>query len=146
MPEALARFGSLSRGIVYVLIGGIAARVRDPPARQDHRPGGGPARILTGSGGRVLLWIVVAGLFAFVLFRIVQGVRTHQRLARALYFMGGLGGLVLAIASARVLCIPARVPTRPVSGSSSPVSSLTTGATSGSGSEARSPSWSAAWK
>ena len=103
MPEALARFGFLSRGIVYVLIGGIAARVAILQRGRTTGPAGALARVLTGSGGRLLLWIVVAGLFAFVLFRVVQGVRTRQRLRQVFYFMSGLGGLVLAIAAVRVL-------------------------------------------
>ncbi|MBI5439916.1 MAG: DUF1206 domain-containing protein [Deltaproteobacteria bacterium] len=103
LPSALARFGFLSRGIVYVLIGGIAARAAILQRGRATGPAGALARILTGSGGRLLLWIVVAGLFAFVLFRVVQGVRTRRRLAQAFSFMSALGGLVLAIAAARVL-------------------------------------------
>ena len=103
MPEALARFGFLSRGIVYVLIGGIAARVAILQRGRTTGPAGALARVLTGSGGRLLLWVVVAGLFAFVLFRVVQGVRTRHRLRQVFYFMSGLGGLVLAIAAVRVL-------------------------------------------
>jgi hypothetical protein len=103
LPSALARFGFLSRGIVYVLIGGIAARVAILQRGRATGPAGALARILTGSGGRLLLWIVVAGLFAFVLFRVVQGVRTRKRLSRAFSFMSALGGLVLAIAAVRVL-------------------------------------------
>jgi len=103
VPGALARFGFLSRGIVYVLIGGIAARVAILQRGRATGPAGALARILTGSGGRLLLWIVVAGLFAFVIFRVLQGVRARQRLAQLLYFAGALGGLVLAIAAVRVL-------------------------------------------
>lgn len=103
MPEALARFGFLSRGIVYVLIGGIAARVAILQRGRTTGPAGALARVLTGSGGRLLLWVVVAGLFAFVLFRVVQGVRTRQRLQQVFYVVSGLGGLVLAIAAVRVL-------------------------------------------
>ncbi len=103
LPGALARFGFLSRGIVYLLIGGIAARVAILQRGRATGPAGALARILTGSGGRLLLWIVVAGLFAFVLFRVAQGLRTRRRLAQAFSFMSGLGGLLLAIAAARVL-------------------------------------------
>ena len=103
VPGALARFGFLSRGVVYVLIGGIAARVAILQRGRTTGPAGAFARVLTGSGGRLLLWIVVAGLFAFVLFRVVQGVRTRQRLAQIGYVASALGGLVLAIAAARVL-------------------------------------------
>jgi hypothetical protein len=103
VPGALAHFGFLARGIVYLLIGGIAARVAILQRGRTSGPAGALAEVLTGSGGRPLLWIVVAGLFAFVLFRVVQGVRTHQRLPQVFYFMSGLGGLVLAIVAVRVL-------------------------------------------
>lgn len=103
LPGALARFGFLARGIVYVLIGGIAARVALLQRGSTTGPAGALARVLTGPGGRLVLWIVVAGLFAFVLFRMVQGVRTRSRLALAGYVVSALGGLVLAIAAVRVL-------------------------------------------
>lgn len=49
MPGALARFGLLSRGIVYVLIGGIAARVAilqrgSATGRRARSPGSSPGR------------------------------------------------------------------------------------------------------
>ncbi len=61
VPEALARFGFLSRGVVYVLIGGTAARVAILKRGRTTGPAGALARVLTGSGGRLLLWVVVAG-------------------------------------------------------------------------------------
>ncbi|MFI5181912.1 MAG: DUF1206 domain-containing protein [Thermoanaerobaculia bacterium] len=103
LPAALARFGFLARGIVYVLIGGIAARVAVLQRGSATGPAGALARILTGPTGRLVLWIVVAGLFAFVLFRVLQAERTRRRLARIGYVVTGLGDLLLAIAAVRVL-------------------------------------------
>lgn len=103
IPQALARFGFLARGIVYLLIGGIAARVAILQRGRATGPGGALAKILTGPGGRLVLWIVVAGLFAFVLFRVAQCVRTSSQLARVAYVVSAIGGLVLAISAVRVL-------------------------------------------
>ena len=60
-------------------------------------------RFSQGWNGRLALWIVAAGLFAFVLFRAAQFRRTRSRLARLGYAVGALGGLVLAVTAVRVL-------------------------------------------
>ena len=103
IPERLAAFGFLARGIVYLLIGGIAARVAILQRGRATGPGGALARILTGTGGRLVLWVVVAGLFAFVLFRVTQCVRTRRPLLLVGYAGSAIGGLVLAITALRVL-------------------------------------------
>ncbi len=103
IPEGLAAYGFLARGIVYLLIGGIAARVAILQRGRATGPGGALAKILTGPGGRLVLWIVVAGLFAFVLFRVTQCVRTRRQLLRVAYVGSALGGLLLAITAVRVL-------------------------------------------
>ena len=103
VPERLAAFGFLARGIVYLLIGGIAARVAILQRGRATGPGGALARILTGPGGRLVLWVVVAGLCAFVLFRVTQCVRTRRPLLLVGYVGSALGGLALAITSLRVV-------------------------------------------
>ncbi len=103
IPERLAAFGFLARGIVYLLIGGIAARVAILQRGRATGPAGALAKILTGPGGRLVLWVVVAGLFAFVLFRVTQCVHTRRPLLLAGYVGSALGGLVLAITAVRVL-------------------------------------------
>lgn len=103
VPEALAAFGFLAIGIVYLLIGGIAARVAILQRGRATGPGGALAKILAGPGGRLVLWVVVAGLFAFVLFRVTQCVRTRRQLLRVGYVGSALGGLLLAITAVRVL-------------------------------------------
>ncbi|MBK9062033.1 MAG: DUF1206 domain-containing protein [Acidobacteria bacterium] len=103
IPERLAAFGFLTRGIVYLLIGGIAARVAILQRGRATGPAGALAKILTGPGGRLVLWLVAAGLFAFVLFRVTQCVRTRRPLLLAGYVGSAVGGLVLAITAVRVL-------------------------------------------
>lgn len=103
VPEWLAAFGFLSRGIVYLLIGGVAARVAILQRGRATGPGGALAKVLTGPGGRLVLWVVVAGLFAFVLFRVTQCVRTRGLIPLAGFVGSALGGLVLAVTALRVV-------------------------------------------
>jgi len=103
IPHALARFGFFARGIVYVVVGGLAARVAILQRGRTLGPAGALAKILGGRNGRLALWVVAAGLFAFVLFRAVQCARTRSRLARIGYAVGGLGSLFLAVAAVRIL-------------------------------------------
>jgi hypothetical protein len=103
VPERLAAFGFLARGIVYLLIGGVAARVAILQRGRATGPGGALAKVLTGPGGRLLLWVVVAGLFAFVLFRVTQCMRTRRLLLLGGYAGSALGGLVLAVTALRVV-------------------------------------------
>lgn len=105
IPHALARFGFFGRGIVYVMVGGLAARVAILQRGRTLGPADALARILEGWNGRLALWIVAAGLFAFVLFRAAQFRRTRNRLARIAYGVGALGGLLLAVTAVRVLLV-----------------------------------------
>jgi hypothetical protein len=101
IPNALARFGFFARGTVYVVVGGLAARVAIVQRGHALGPAGALAKILAGWNGRLALWIVAAGLLAFVLFRAAQCLRTRSRLARIGY--GALGSLFLAVTAVRVL-------------------------------------------
>ncbi len=103
IPGRLAAFGFLARGIVYLLIGGIAARAAILQRGRATGPGGALAKVLTGSGGRLVLWVVVAGLFAFVLFRVTQCLHTRRPFLLVGFVGSALGGLVLAITALRVL-------------------------------------------
>ena len=103
IPGRLAAFGFLARGVVYLLIGGVAARVALLQRGRATGPAGALARALGGTGGRLVLCVVVAGLFSFVLFRITQCVRTRRLLLLAGYIGSALGGVVLAITALRVL-------------------------------------------
>ena len=103
IPHALARFGFLARGFVYLVVGGLAARVAILQRGRTLGPAGALAKILEGWNGRLALWIVSAGLLAFVLFRAAQCLRARSRLARIGYAAGALGTLFLAVTAVRVL-------------------------------------------
>ena len=103
LPEALARFGFFARGCVYVVVGVLAARVAILQRGRALGPSGALAKILEGWNGRLALWIVAAGLCAFVLFRAAQFRRARSGFARIGYAVGALGGLLLAFTAVRVL-------------------------------------------
>jgi hypothetical protein len=103
VPEALARFGYFARGFVYLLVGGVAARVAFLQHGRANGPADALARTLTGWGGRLVLAVVAAGLFAFVFFRAAQCVRTRRRFAQIGYVASALGNLFLAISAVRIL-------------------------------------------
>jgi hypothetical protein len=92
IPNALARFGFFARGFVYVVAGGLAARVAIVQRGHALGPAGALAKILAGWNGRLALWIVAAGLLAFVLFRAAQCLRTRSRLARIGYAVVAVTG------------------------------------------------------
>jgi len=102
VPEALARFGFFARGFVYVLVGGVAARVAILQHGRANGPADALARTLTGWGGRLVLAVVAAGLVAFVFFRAAQCVRTRRRFAQIGYVGSAFGNLFLAIAAVRI--------------------------------------------
>ncbi len=102
IPNALARFGFFARGLVYVLVGWVAARVALLQRGRATGPVDALARTLTGWNGRLVLAVVAAGLFAFVLFRAAQCVRTRRRFAQIGYVASALGNLFLAISAVRL--------------------------------------------
>ena len=85
------------------MVGGLAARVAILQRGRTLGPAGALAKILEGWNGRLALWIVAAGLLAFVFFRAAQFRRTRSRLARIGYAVGALGSLLLAVTAVRVL-------------------------------------------
>lgn len=103
VPEALARFGFFARGIVYVLMGWVAARVAYLQRGRATGPAEALAKTLTGSNGRLVLAVVAAGLLSFVLFRGAQCVRSRRRFAQIGYIASAFGNLFLAVAAVRIL-------------------------------------------
>jgi len=69
----LARFGYAAKGVVYLLVGGIAMRASGARGEEDL---GGPSKALAsladGSAGRAALAVIAIGLMAHVLWRLVQ--------------------------------------------------------------------------
>lgn len=102
VPEALARFGYFARGVVYVLVGAVAARVALLQRGRATGPVDALARTLTGWNGKLVLAVVAAGLFAFVLFRAAQCVRTRRRFTQIGYVASAFGNLFLAISAVRI--------------------------------------------
>src|SRR5437899_3250010 len=70
--DALGRFGYFSRGVVYLTIGGIAARAALLSHGRAMGPGGALRAILSGPYGLLLVGIIMAGLCAFSIFRLAQ--------------------------------------------------------------------------
>lgn len=79
--ERLARFGYAAKGVVYVLIGSLAAL----GAFKGHEGGEGPTdsrgaltQIVHQPYGRVMLGVVAAGLAAYAMWRVVQALRDTE--------------------------------------------------------------------
>lgn len=69
--EPLARAGYATRGIVYLIIGGFAVFAAFGSSDVEGTQGAF-ATILSQPFGRILLWLVVVGLFGFALWRFIQ--------------------------------------------------------------------------
>lgn len=103
IPEALGRFGFFSRGVVYLFIGWIAARVALLARGHAQGPAGALQELLEGWHGRAALWVVAAGLFSLVVYRLAQAVRARSAIAKIGSFVGAIGALLLVWTSVRIL-------------------------------------------
>jgi hypothetical protein len=100
--QLLARLGFLSRGVVYVVIGAVAARVALLNRGRTTGPGGALRRIFELGHGQAALIAVGAGLLSFALFRLVQAKRVKGT-AKIGYIVGALGALFLTVSAAGLL-------------------------------------------
>lgn len=102
--DALARFGYFSRGLVYLVMGGIAARAAVLSRGRATGFGGALRLILRGPEGKILVGVVAAGLLAFAVFRLAQARYSRSRglLRRAGYAAGGLVSAGLALTAWRL--------------------------------------------
>jgi hypothetical protein len=100
--QLLARYGFLSRGLVYLVIGLVAARAGFLQRGMATGPGGALRRVFELGYGRWVLVAVGAGLLSFALFRLAQASRSKGT-ARVGYLVGALGALVLTLSAAGVL-------------------------------------------
>src|SRR5512143_2860100 len=103
VPEALGRFGFFARGVVYLFIGGIAARVALLARGRAQGPAGALREILEGWHGRVALCVVSAGLLSFVVYRVAEAARSRSAIAKIVALVGAIGALVLLWTSVRIL-------------------------------------------
>jgi Domain of Unknown Function (DUF1206) len=72
--QGLARLGYAAKGVVYLIIGGVAAQAAFSPGEQVQGSHGALDTILHQPFGRVLLGAVALGLAGYVLWKAVQGV------------------------------------------------------------------------
>ncbi len=103
VPEVLGRYGFFARGVVYLFIGGIAARIGLLARGHRKGPSGAPKELLEVWHGRAAFWLVAGGLLSLVAYRLAQVARTRSVLARVVSLVGAIGGLVLVMTSIRVL-------------------------------------------
>ena len=109
--EGLARFGHATKGVVYLLIGGLAvsAAVGSGGATTGGR--GAVATIADQPFGRVLLGLTAAGLFGYALWRLVQAALDPERrgtdakgvAARLGYVLSAGAHIALGVAAAQML-------------------------------------------
>jgi hypothetical protein len=103
IPEVLGRFGFFARGVVYLFVGGIAARVALLARGHAEGPGGALQELLGGWHGRAALQVVAAGLVSLVVYRLAQVVRARSAIARLVSLVGAIGALALVWTSVRIL-------------------------------------------
>ncbi|KIN14549.1 DUF1206 domain-containing protein [Vreelandella titanicae] len=88
-----ARMGYASRGIVYVLVGSLAALAAFGQGGQTEGSRGALERLLTAPFGKVLLAIMAIGLVGYAMWRIIQAVKDtdhHGNGAKGLAIRAGL--------------------------------------------------------
>ncbi len=103
VPEVLGRFGFFARGVVYLFIGGIAARVALLARGRAEGPVGALQELLEGWHGRAALWVVAAGLLSFVGYRLAHVVHARSVITKTASLVGAIGALALVWTSFRVL-------------------------------------------
>ncbi|MEA2119283.1 DUF1206 domain-containing protein [Halovibrio sp. HP20-50] len=70
-----ARMGYASRGIVYVLVGGLAALAAFGQGGQTEGSRGALERVLTAPFGKILLAIMAIGLVGYAMWRMIQALK-----------------------------------------------------------------------
>ena len=76
--ERLARFGYAAKGVVYILIGFIAARVAFGDGGEIEGWNGAVESLRDEPFGSAMLWLIGLGLFAYVVWRLVAGIRNPE--------------------------------------------------------------------
>ncbi|SDN86235.1 DUF1206 domain-containing protein [Vreelandella arcis] len=88
-----ARMGYAARGIVYVLVGGLAALAVFGQGGQTEGSRGALERVLTAPFGKVLLAIMAIGLVGYAMWRCIQAIKDadhHGHGAKGLAIRAGL--------------------------------------------------------
>lgn len=102
--EALARFGYAAKGVVYILVGGIAARAAlgDGDAQGSR---GALASLRDEPFGQAMLWLIGLGLLGYVVWRAVAAIRNPENDGagkRAFHAVSALAYAALAVGTLRV--------------------------------------------
>ena len=91
--KALAKMGYAARGVVYLVIGGLAVLGAVGEGGRTTDSKGAIVEITQHSFGSILLTILVIGLFGYVIWRLVQAIKdtdNHGTSAKGLAVRGGL--------------------------------------------------------
>jgi hypothetical protein len=89
--RALARLGYTAIGIVYIVMGGLAAQAALSPAKRPENSSGALTTIYDNPAGRAGITIVAVGLVGYVLWRLVSAIFDGERNG------GGLKGTAVRI-------------------------------------------------
>ncbi|WP_017730589.1 DUF1206 domain-containing protein [Nafulsella turpanensis] len=109
--ETYARIGIAAKGVVYVLIGVLAAMTVFGAGGENNGKNGAFRTILEQPFGKILLGIVIIGLLGYVGWRMIQAFKDPERngddtkgiTKRTGFFISGLVYLFLAFSALRLL-------------------------------------------
>lgn len=105
--QRLARLGYAAKGVVYVIVGGLAAQAAFNAARPIEGSEGAMVTILRQPYGKVLLGIVAVGLAGFVLWRLVQSLLDPEHRGRNLKGVVVRAGRLVSAATYAALTLAA---------------------------------------
>ncbi|WP_433654213.1 DUF1206 domain-containing protein [Nocardia sp. CA-128927] len=96
--ETAARFGFIARGIAYITIGIIGFMLAIGTAEHEPDGGGALAAIATKPLGYLLLWILLFGFAALVVWRVTQIASARRTYSGGHRFYAVISGIVYALA------------------------------------------------
>lgn len=105
--QRLARMGYAAKGVVYLIIGGIAAQAAFSPAEEVEGPHGALTAILDRPFGKVLLGITALGLAGYVLWKLVQALLDPEHKGGSLKGAAMRIGFLISAAMYAVLTLEA---------------------------------------